>query len=32
MSDSPPLGSAVDRLHAAHDAILGQLARVIVGQ
>jgi MoxR-like ATPase len=29
---TPPAAAAIDRLHAAHDAIRGQLARVIVGQ
>jgi len=28
----PHAGPAIDRLHAAHEAILGQLSRVIVGQ
>jgi MoxR-like ATPase len=32
MTDSPSSDSAVERLHAARDAILSQLARVIVGQ
>jgi MoxR-like ATPase len=32
MNDSSPPTSAVDRLHAARDAILGQLSGVIVGQ
>ncbi|MFM1905110.1 MAG: hypothetical protein RLZZ440_3010 [Planctomycetota bacterium] len=32
MNDLPSSASAVDRLHAARDAILGQLSGVIVGQ